>query len=111
MNLTGLGELPHPGYLPVGGYAGLSLATPPIQAGGSEEHPSFDQARYYLQSMRQKSYNRGEGSNSRAPVGNRSLRHGVFQRFPSDFMSQRMNSKPDSGSSPLGTGWVFPGWV
>lgn len=58
MNLTGLGELPHPGYLPVGGYAGLSLATPPIQAGGSEERPSFDQAKYYLQRMRQKSYNR-----------------------------------------------------
>lgn len=57
-NLTGLGELPYPGYLPLGGYAGLSLVTPPIQAGGSEERPSFDQAKYYLQSMHQKSYNR-----------------------------------------------------
>lgn len=33
-----------------------------------------------------------------------------FSKVPSDFMLQRMNSKPDSGSSSLGTGWVFPGW-
>lgn len=107
---TGPGELSHPRQLPGVGDAGLSLARPPIWAEGSEDGPPFDQVKWYLHRVLQRSQG-GQHQSQGLLLAIGACDMAVFKGAPLTSILKWINSKPDSGRSPLGTVWVFPGWL